>query len=869
MAAASAGASGPARAAAGGARDLAHWLGFAGIAAEAALVAWAVASYHVESATFQRLMPLLVGGFVVHHLLPQAARLPFFTLLSVGATAWVLGIEEAQFHPLLALERTALLLAVGGALIAICRLPLRFAWRVALLVAAGAALAAARVATADHALVGALWPVLGAMFMFRTAVYLYDTEHDKNPPGVLRSLAYFFMFPNVCFTLFPVVDWKSFSRGHGAADALRTYQRGVQWMARGLVQILCWRLVYYHVHLDPSRVQDGADLVQFIVSNVLLYLRVSGSFHLIVGMLHLFGFALPMTNRRYFLAASFNDYWRRVNIYWKDFIMKVVYYPITFRLKAWGTAASVVVASAVAFAISWLLHSYQLFWLRGDFPIQSQEAVFWGSLGALVIANSLWEMRPGRRPAKRTLGVADRIAMSLRTAGTFTVITLLWSLWNTDSIPQWIALWSHADGRTAAFGAAVIATIAVLAYPFGGDAGTEPPLTAVRRKGAPPPTSADRIRELARVHAPVAALVAIVTLRSVVAPHLGPEMQVVLSSLSWTRPNTADGEREVLGYYDNAIEVSRFNRSLGDAMGGPPAHWQRMIEETDAARLTGRYPLTELVPSRQTLVNGQMLSANRFGMRDRDYEIAKPPGTFRIALVGSSGEMGWGVGDGETYEALLEGRLAREETPKTGLRYEVLNFGVNGWSAIEQAAAIRDRVAPFAPDVVIYGAHSGDRYFVMTRLAKGIRLGVAPPEPFLADLAQSAALDASTPEPWALRRLTPRTDTLLEFGYRRMVEETRRIGARPLWLWVPLPQGGAVDAQEATAMRALAERAGFTTLSLDGAYADTQPESLVVAPWDGHPNAKGHRMLADRAFEILAGPEGRQALGEPVAGAKP
>ncbi len=46
-------------------------------------------------------------------------------------------------------------------------------------------------------------------------------------------------------------------------------------------------------------------------------------------------------------------------------------------------------------------------------------------------------------------------------------------------------------------------------------------------------------------------------------------------------------------------------------------------------------------------------------MRDRDYPTAKPPGTFRIALVGDSIAAGWGVDDGEGFEPSLERRAGR------------------------------------------------------------------------------------------------------------------------------------------------------------------------------------------------------------------
>ncbi len=63
---------------------------------------------------------------------------------------------------------------------------------------------------------------------------------------------------------------------------------------------------------------------------------MSGQFHIIVGMLHLFGFNLPETHHSYFLASSFTDFWRRINIYWKDFMMKIFFYPAYFALSKRG-----------------------------------------------------------------------------------------------------------------------------------------------------------------------------------------------------------------------------------------------------------------------------------------------------------------------------------------------------------------------------------------------------------------------------------------------------------------------------------------------------------------------------------------------------
>ena len=108
-----------------------------------------------------------------------------------------------------------------------------------------------------------------------------------------------------------------------------------------------------------------AGLAAYLVCNYLLYLRVSGQFHMACGMLHLFGFQLPETHHHYLLATSFTDYWRRINIYWKDFMVRIFFNPVVFRLKRWPQPAALAAATAVVFLATWLLHAYQSYWLRG------------------------------------------------------------------------------------------------------------------------------------------------------------------------------------------------------------------------------------------------------------------------------------------------------------------------------------------------------------------------------------------------------------------------------------------------------------------------------------------------------------------------
>jgi len=219
---------------------------------------------------------------------------------------------------------------LGGGLIfyAIAALPLSYRARLLLTLGFTAILVYGR-ASGAWGIPWQFWPAFGAVFMFRLMIYLYDLRFAKGRPGLREFCIYFFPLPNFYFLLFPVVDFQTMRRTYFQRDIHAIAQQGIEWMVRGAIQLALYRLVY---HLKPSftplDVTSFGSLVLGMVTVYLLYLRVSGQFHLIVGMMHLFGYDLPETHRKYLLASSLTDFWRRINIYWKDFMVKLIYFPI-------------------------------------------------------------------------------------------------------------------------------------------------------------------------------------------------------------------------------------------------------------------------------------------------------------------------------------------------------------------------------------------------------------------------------------------------------------------------------------------------------------------------------------------------------------
>lgn len=133
----------------------------------------------------------------------------------------------------------------------------------------------------------------------------------------------------------------------------------------------------------------------------------------------------------------------------------------------------------------------------------------------------------------------------------------------------------------------------------------------------------------------------------------------------------------------------------------PPKHmsaeqWNELIyQRTEFPGL-----IYELAPNRDTMAHRAPVRTNSFGMRDAEPRVGAQAAQYRIAAIGDSFTFGFGVAVQMTYPDILEHMLNRGSNPGP---FEVLNFGVGGYSSQQEALVLEHKVLDWKPDLITVG----------------------------------------------------------------------------------------------------------------------------------------------------------------------
>jgi hypothetical protein len=252
-----------------------------------------------------------------------------------------------------------------------------------------------------------------------------------------------------------------------------------------------------------------------------------------------------------------------------------------------------------------------------------------------------------------------------------------------------------------------------------------------------------------------------------------------IMSLRQDRLNERDQELADRGYYEGLLDRGNLAFSLWTRHDWFASVKGRVTDQQDELLSY------ELKASLKSTVDGLPFITNRWRMRDEDYEQAKSPSTYRIALVGASYEMGVGLANGEAYESILERLLNRKHSDGQYSRYEILNFSVAGYSMVHKAIVTETRLALFDPDLVIVTVYSTEHGRLLIHIAGAVAKNVPIPYPGLRDIIERAEASPRLGADWIRARLEPYVYDMIEWSFLELKADSEKLGLPLVVLFLP------------------------------------------------------------------------------------
>lgn len=258
--------------------------------------------------------------------------------------------------------------------------------------------------------------------------------------------------------------------------------------------------------------------------------------------------------------------------------------------------------------------------------------------------------------------------------------------------------------------------------------------------------------------------------------------------------------------------------------------------------------IVELKPNKDTYFHLARFQTNTQGLRDREYAVTKPDHTFRVAVVGDSVTMGWGVELEETYVKRLEKRANADFTDK---HYEFINFAVSGYGLRDYLAVIKRKVLPYNPDLILIGGFCNDDEIIPEEAYEHPRPLAPKADPVLrlffldmiktSNVYQAVVHRHDRVNPSELKDRHDFADRM--FGELKKVQQQSQIPFVVAYLYTPRYRNENI--------REMSEKYQFPFVDTSSAFDRDKFKDYVIYPIDGHPNALSHAYYARVIYDYL------------------
>jgi lysophospholipase L1-like esterase len=452
----------------------------------------------------------------------------------------------------------------------------------------------------------------------------------------------------------------------------------------------------------------------------------------------------------------------------------------------------------------------------------------------------------------------------LKIVGVFACVSLFWARWTNPEVFRFLLATVRRTVQpqdvlriAAALAAAVAVGVAVQFLLQRSKARRQDTFSSLERR---PFTARSVAFERSVALHLVPMILVLLTVQPEVHTLFGRSASELLARLKTDQPAGAEALAAVEGYYERLQCLQS-----GPWLNSPAPDPSRQTAAAEYEALTRPADLlleVELIPGAEGTLDGSPISINQWGMRDRrTITLSKPRGTTRIALVGSSVVMGYGVADEDVFGRLLEAKLNEGQSGRDG-RYEVLNFAVGKHYAVHRRVLLDRKVLAFQPDAVFYFAHQEELYYPARQLAELVAKGAALPDACLREVLDRAGVTTDMAWGQIASLLGGRDEEILRCLYGSFARTCREHGAVPVWAYLPIPGVPDDPPDPSAALLKLAAESRFVVLDLSDwaeGYALTE---IKAEADDQHPNAFGHQRISEALWGVLERNPGALPRGE-------
>lgn len=258
----------------------------------------------------------------------------------------------------------------------------------------------------------------------------------------------------------------------------------------------------------------------------------------------------------------------------------------------------------------------------------------------------------------------------------------------------------------------------------------------------------------------------------------------------------------------------------------------------------------EHVKSASALLQSVTIRTNEWGLRGPDLPPAVP-GKRRILFLGSSITLGWGVPEEETLTALIQKKFEQEHKP-----VEVLNAGIGNYNTLRYVERFMTRLQPLQPtDIVVHFflrdaevLTSGGGNFLLRNSQVAVTVWT------LMNQILGKTGEASLVDHYA-KVYDPNAPGFLEMkrNLKRLADYAHANNIRIYLAMTPdvhnLSDYKFNDIH--ALMQSISNGDGYTFIDLYPAFKGLTPRDVWAMPGDPHPNALGHRLMAEAIFPVL------------------